>query len=73
MTVLYSKDGCGPCSMAKRFLKLKNIPYIEKDVADPANQAEAYSISGVLMVPIITKGDVVIRGYQPSQLAQLVK
>lgn len=69
--VLYSKEGCAPCKMLKKYLSHKGIKYIEKDIADPQNMNEVIKISGQMSVPVLVGNNKVITGYNPRELATL--
>ena len=70
MTV-FTRDGCAPCVMAKRFLDFKKVPYEVR----PAEgiEYEQYAEKYGSIVPLIIHGETGILGYQPSLLSSLVK
>jgi glutaredoxin len=59
--------------MVKKFLSMKGKEYEEVNLDEnPERQAEAYSISGALTVPVTTDGKSVVVGWNPSKLVGLV-
>lgn len=53
----------------KEFLSQKGVKYKEQDVAaDQQARDEMVQKSGRLAVPVVTVGDKVIMGYNPSEL-----
>lgn len=64
MTIrIYTTPTCSYCIKAKELLKHHDMSYEELDAREPNNKAELIRLSGGLMVPIITFGDRVIKGY----------
>lgn len=46
MTILYSKQGCAPCSLIKRLFENKGIEYVEK------SQEELFEEHQLITVPV---------------------
>lgn len=70
---IYSTPTCHFCHLAKDFLKSKNIPYTEYDVAaDLEKRQEMIEKSQQMGVPVIVVGDDVIVGFDKARLAKLV-
>lgn len=75
---IFTTNTCGYCSMVKKWLGSKGLPYEEVNLDnDPARQQEAFDLSGQLTVPItvVTKEDdsrEVVVGYNLAQLAPAV-
>lgn len=70
MTVLYSKQSCGPCRTLKQLLKNKGIEYIEKDVNVPENMEELTVKYGAFSVPVTVINDEPIFGPNISLILQ---
>ena len=70
---VYSTPSCPWCVRAKEYLKGKNIPFEDVDVAANADQAkEMVKISGQMGVPVITVDGAVIIGFDQNKLNQLL-
>jgi len=70
---VYSTPTCPWCVRAKEYLKGKNIPFEDVDVAANADQAkEMVKISGQMGVPVITVDGAVIIGFDQNKLNQLL-
>lgn len=72
---IYSTKTCAFCSMVKRFLSHKNIPFSEINLDDhPEKREEAYRLSGARSVPMtyIKNGEKesVVLGYAPAKIMQ---
>ncbi|MHB8346334.1 MAG: glutaredoxin domain-containing protein [Acidiferrobacterales bacterium] len=68
--VLYTVPHCDSCDLARNYLKRRDIPFSEVDVAtDPKAQQKMRKAVGDLTVPAVTVGSKVIQGYAPSQLS----
>lgn len=71
MIIVYSTPTCPYCKLTKEFLKEKNIPFQEIDVAaDPAAANEMVKKSGQMGVPVIDVGGQVIVGWNKSALEE---
>lgn len=70
MTVVYSKQSCGPCRTLKQLLKNKGIEYIEKDVTVPENMDELTTKYGAFSVPVTVINDEPIFGPNISLILQ---
>jgi glutaredoxin len=75
---IFTTNTCAYCVMVERFLDMKGQKYEVVNLDDhPERQAEAFSLSGALTVPItvVTKEDDtkhVVVGYNLAQLAPAV-
>ncbi len=68
--VLYTVPHCDSCDMVREYLKRRDIPFSEMNVAtDFKTQQKMRKAVGDLTVPTVTVGSKVIRGYVPSQLS----
>jgi glutaredoxin 3 len=66
---IYSTPTCHFCQMTKDFLKEKNIPYTDYDVArDLEKRQEMVQKSGQMGVPVIFVGDEMIIGFDKEKL-----
>ncbi len=75
---IFTTNTCAYCGMVKRFLDMKGLNYEIVNLDDsPERQAEAFSLSGALTVPItvVTKEDdskEVVVGYNLARLAPAI-
>lgn len=66
---LYMTDKCASCDLLRNYLKGKKVPFKEKNVAgDLKVQEELKGIVGELVVPALTIGKEVVRGFSRSTL-----
>lgn len=76
--VIFTTNTCAYCPMVKRWLDAKGFGYEVVNLdANPERQAEAFSLSGALTVPVtvVTKHDdtqEVIVGYNLAKLAPAI-
>jgi glutaredoxin-like YruB-family protein len=71
--VVYSTPACPWCKKAKEYLTEKNISYLEYDVAENKDAArEMIQKSEQMSVPVITIGDEVVVGFNPTLLDSLL-
>jgi len=61
---VYTTPICYFCTLAKRLLQKRGIPYEEIDVSDDAEREKLIEISGWQTVPTIMIGDEVIGGFR---------
>jgi len=70
---VYSTPSCPWCVRAKEYLKGKNIPFEDIDVAaDTTKAKEMVQVSGQMGVPVITVDNQVIIGFDQNKLNQLL-
>ena len=70
---VYSTPSCPWCVRAKEYLKGKNIPFEDIDVAaDTTKAKEMVKVSGQMGVPVITVDNEVIIGFDQNKLNQLL-
>lgn len=56
MVTVYSITVCPWCDKVKKYLKSKNVAYVEKNIEeDEVAREECYKISGDFVVPVTTK------------------
>lgn len=67
---LYAVQRCPMCDLARSYLKKRNVPFSEVDASEknPAGQEEMRKSVGELIVPTITVGTKVMKGYVESLL-----
>ena len=71
---VYSTNNCPWCTVAKNFLKEKNIKFIEKNVQNNREYAqEMIKKSGQMGVPVIEIGSEIIIGFDQAKIKQLLK
>lgn len=67
--VVYSTQSCPYCTMAKNYLKEKNIRYTDIDVSrDPRKAQEMVKISGQQGVPVLRINGKVILGFNKREI-----
>lgn len=67
---LYSAPKCTQCDMARLHLKQRKVPFTEIDVSEknPEAQQEMVKKVGGLLIPTLTVGGKVMKGYMESLL-----
>jgi glutaredoxin len=67
---LYSAPKCSQCDLARLYLKQRKVPFSEIDVSEknPEAQQEMVKKVGELLIPTITVGSKVMKGYMESLL-----
>lgn len=68
---VFSKPNCAQCNMTKTFLDNNGVKYVNRSVEYETNLNHLKSM-GYQSVPIIIKGDKVIKGFAPDELGALV-
>lgn len=67
--VLYYVPGCSSCDSARDYMKLKGVPYTEKNVeSDIETQRELRERAGTLTVPTLVVGETIMKGYTEGWL-----
>ena len=70
---LYMIPDCEACIEVKEFLQLKDIVFEEKDVSESIPlQEELTKVAGALSVPVTVIGEQVVKGYQRSQMEEII-
>lgn len=70
---VYSTPTCPWCSVAKKYLSSKNIPFEDIDVSSDRNAAtEMVKKSGQRGVPVIEIGSNIIVGFDQNQIDNLL-
>jgi glutaredoxin len=75
LVIIYGASWCGPCHDAERFLKLRGIPYVMKDVERDANAAADMQAKlraagrGNGSIPVLDVGGKILVGYSATSLA----
>ena len=65
--VVYTTERCGFCTRVKMLLQSREIPYREINVAgDPEAFVELAKSSGMLTLPQVFVGDVLVGGYNET-------
>lgn len=71
--IVYTTPTCPYCSMVKKYLSQKSVPFVEKDVSrDQAAALEMVNRSGQQGVPVVTIGNDVVVGFNKPLLEQLL-
>lgn len=70
---IYTTPTCPYCTMTKRYLKQKGVPFAEVDVSADSGAAQAlFEKTGQMGVPVTEAGDDFVIGYDPKGLDQLL-
>ena len=65
--VVYTTNACGYCTRVKMLLKARDIAFREVNVgADPEAFVELAKSSGMMTLPQVFIGDVLVGGYQET-------
>ena len=71
---VYTTKTCPWCDRAKDYLRSKNVPFVEKDVASDYEAAmEMIRRTGQQGVPVVATEDEVILGFDQPRLARLAE
>ena len=62
--LVYTKEGCGPCSVVKRWLDDNGIAYTTKTAQEAADK-------GYRSVPVTEYGPFTVTGFNPQKLTQI--
>lgn len=69
---VYTTPTCPWCHKVKEYFDDQGVPYQEVDVsADDSAAEKLYQMTGQLSVPVTTKGEEVIVGFDPERLGKL--
>ena len=69
---VYTKPNCVQCTMTKRALTEKGVPFEEADILDPQN-LEAAKFLGYMAAPVVVAGDDHWAGFRPDKINALVE
>ena len=70
---VYSTPTCPYCKMAKDWLKSKEVPFTDIDIAaDEKAQKEIIARTGQMAVPVIEIGEALIVGFSPEEMTKLI-
>jgi glutaredoxin 3 len=65
--VVYTTNACGYCTRVKMLLKARDVAFREVNVgADPEAFVELAKSSGMMTLPQVFIGDVLVGGYQET-------
>lgn len=70
MITLYIKSNCQYSAHALAALDIYNVPFTEKNIADPVNERELMEIGGRHKVPFLVDGDVQM--YESEAIAKYI-
>ena len=62
--VVYTKEGCGPCSAVKRWLDNNDIDYTTKTAQDAVDK-------GYRSVPVTEYGPFTVYGFNPKKMIEI--
>lgn len=70
MLTLYVKSNCRYSAHALAAMDIYNVPFTEKNISDPRNEAELMDIGGRHVVPFMVDGEVKL--YESDAIADYV-
>lgn len=70
--VIYTTPTCPDCRALKTWLDAQGIPFVERDLTDPAVADEAKERTGVRVAPITIIGDRIFFGTFAAQKPDIV-
>lgn len=71
--IVYTTPTCPWCTKVKEYLNEKGVHYREVDVAADWDAArKMVEVTGQRSVPVITKGDQYVIGFNPEQIDRMV-
>lgn len=65
VVTMYVMPECGYCEKARQHLKQAGFAWSERDISEPAINAE-FRAKGGMGTPLLVIGDKVIKGWQPA-------
>lgn len=71
--IIYSTSWCGPCKMAKAYLKKRGVPFEEVDVEKSREGAERFRQLGGGGVPLIVINGKSVRGFNQQRVDELLE
>jgi glutaredoxin 3 len=72
--IVYSTPSCSFCSMAKDFLKKKQVAFEEYDVSRDRRKAdEMVRKSGQMGVPVLDVNGRILVGFRPAEIESALK
>jgi glutaredoxin len=66
--VVYSQPGCAGCDQVKKFLRARDIDFIEKDILQDLTALGELRALGHVTVPVTKVGEAVIVGFDLGAL-----
>lgn len=70
--VLYATSWCGYCKKTREFFNKNNIAFVEYDIESSAEGKAQYDQLRASGIPVVMIKGKLIRGYDPTQFAQLL-
>lgn len=70
--IVYSTKNCVDCDMVKQWLTAKGVAFEVRDVMTSRAYQEEVERFGFMGVPVTVAGEKAVKGFQPSELEQLV-
>lgn len=68
---LYGHSGCPGTKRARRFFRLRRLPVVERDVADPRVWSE-WVAQGVWATPLVIIADIKMVGFDQERCQQIL-
>jgi glutaredoxin len=65
---LYTTASCAPCDQARALLQARGVPYTEKSVNGPDDEAQMRAAGGADALPFILVGGNKLSGFEPGAL-----
>ncbi len=70
---IYTTPRCGYCRRAKEHMRLKGIPFLEKDIQDSPGYRDEFRALGGKGVPLTLAGSSKMAGYSEERYEQFLK
>ena len=70
--ILFSTKSCPYCKQTRKYLKINEIPYCEKDINRKTANRAAFKNVGGQGVPVLVIGNRVIHGYNTSAISNAI-
>ena len=67
---LYTSSNCAPCSSGRAMLTSRGIPFAEKTITSPEDNAALQRISGENSLPLLTIGGQQLKGFADAEWTQ---
>lgn len=66
--VLYGTSSCSYCIQARKYLRERNIPFIDRNIADSDQSRREFAQLGKNAVPVILVGERMLTGFNRDHL-----
>jgi glutaredoxin len=67
--ILYTAAGCDESPRVRRWLTERGVAFVERNVGDDADAAQALLATGTFATPLLVVGDTTVLGFRPDRIA----